>query len=368
MNCIVTTAYTDDAGPRDAKALGVVGQGCAAMWKGVEPSYVPIFREMIDKHVGGPDTDGAFAYFLAEELEAASPAARVGMLREAEEALARASKTRPYSSSTSAARARVAIAKGAPPATWIPEVESALQNNSQARSAYWNNKLNQTAAQAMWATGRLKDAIAYNRAALDADPLHFYSGVQYLTLLAATGYTSALDLESWDVQLVRRMEQRPRAYLWENGIAAMVLSGRGDAEAMFRLAPRDVEPYVLTCYRDIRSALRLSVGAARLAAAKKAEACLLRWDSAHVVVEAASILGDLDTAFAQLDTPAKVDHNAWRYYPSWFMPRARALRADPRFLPLMEKLGYVAYWKQTKTQPDVCAVDERDIPLCVALR
>ena len=47
---------------------------------------------------------------------------------------------------------------------------------------------------------------------------------------------------------------------------------------------------------------------------------------------------------------------------------ARALRAEPRFLPLMEKLGYVHYWKQTKTKPDACSTpEERDIPLCKAL-
>ena len=44
------------------------------------------------------------------------------------------------------------------------------------------------------------------------------------------------------------------------------------------------------------------------------------------------------------------------------------MRADARFLPLMEKLGYVDYWKQTKTKPDICDTpEERGIPLCKAL-
>jgi hypothetical protein len=29
------------------------------------------------------------------------------------------------------------------------------------------------------------------------------------------------------------------------------------------------------------------------------------------------------------------------------------MRADPRFLPLVEKLGLMEYWRATKAQPDV---------------
>ncbi len=77
--------------------------------------------------------------------------------------------------------------------------------------------------------------------------------------------------------------------------------------------------------------------------------------------------GDLDRAFAIAD---RADYTSfiWRYYSPLFLRATKAMRADPRFLPMMQKLGFVEYWKRTKTRPDICAsAGERDIPLCRAL-
>ena len=35
-----------------------------------------------------------------------------------------------------------------------------------------------------------------------------------------------------------------------------------------------------------------------------------------------------------------------------------AMRADPRFLPLVEKLGLMVYWRATKAQPNVCETED----------
>ena len=52
-----------------------------------------------------------------------------------------------------------------------------------------------------------------------------------------------------------------------------------------------------------------------------------------------------------------------------FAPRARPIRADPRFLPLMRETGIYQYWLDAKTQPDMCETpEERDFEVCVALR
>lgn len=37
-----------------------------------------------------------------------------------------------------------------------------------------------------------------------------------------------------------------------------------------------------------------------------------------------------------------------------FWPTSRAMRADPCFLPLVEKLGLMGYWRASKSQPGVC--------------
>ncbi|HEV7606012.1 MAG TPA: hypothetical protein VGO61_01665, partial [Steroidobacteraceae bacterium] len=147
-----------------------------------------------------------------------------------------------------------------------------------------------------------------------------------------------------------------------------IFSGRGNTERLFELAPATAPAYVVTCYRDLFAAMKLTGAPARLAAAKKAEACLTEFDSPHMIVQAASMLGDLDDAFARIDTPDQTNLLIRYYYAPWFMPSTHAMRADSRFLPLMEKLGYVDYWRQTGTRPGVCATgEETGIPLCRAL-
>jgi hypothetical protein len=157
--------------------------------------------------------------------------------------------------------------------------------------------------------------------------------------------------------------------MWEQSVATAILYGRGNAEKLLALAPSTLPDYIVPCYRDLRTGLKQTARAARLAAARKAEACLTEFDSPQMVIQAASALGDLDAAFARIDTPKKANLLLRVYYAPWFTPATRALRADPRFLPLMQAFGYVDYWKQTKMQPDVCATAaEKDIPLCAALR
>lgn len=79
------------------------------------------------------------------------------------------------------------------------------------------------------------------------------------------------------------------------------------------------------------------------------------------------MLGNLDRAF-ETDR-ADFTSYIWRCYRPLFLPSARALRADARFLPLRQKLGYYEYWQRTGARPDACATeDEKDIALCIALR
>lgn len=124
----------------------------------------------------------------------------------------------------------------------------------------------------------------------------------------------------------------------------------------------------MPCYRDLNASLKAKDAKTRLAGAKRADACLTMFDSPHVNMMAQAMLGDMDRAFALADRP-DLTQMFWNYFPTLFLPPNTAMRADPRFLPLMQKLGYVDYWKQTKTQPDICATpEERDIPLCKALQ
>ncbi len=72
-------------------------------------------------------------------------------------------------------------------------------------------------------------------------------------------------------------------------------------------------------------------------------------------------LGFADTRDRVLNVPERQDAIA-----ALFWPPTRAMRADPRFLPLVEKLGLMEYWRATKSQPDVCETE--DVPFCRELK
>jgi len=76
-----------------------------------------------------------------------------------------------------------------------------------------------------------------------------------------------------------------------------------------------------------------------------------RLDPRYFVISAA-VLGQLDDAFAALDTPSLTFDGDNGYL---FEPAAAALRRDPRFWPVAEKAGLVAYWRARTEWPDFCA-------------
>jgi len=81
-------------------------------------------------------------------------------------------------------------------------------------------------------------------------------------------------------------------------------------------------------------------------------------------------VGELDGAFELASAPFFDPRNSRSLYVTRALfapePYLSALRADPRFLPLMERLGLMDYWRATKSRPDVCATEPA--PFCEALR
>jgi DNA-binding winged helix-turn-helix (wHTH) protein/TolB-like protein/Tfp pilus assembly protein PilF len=77
-------------------------------------------------------------------------------------------------------------------------------------------------------------------------------------------------------------------------------------------------------------------------------------------IELLTYFGDVDTAFAVADQSYRADRLAGRYSRPDMAVLLRsttaALRRDPRFLPLAERLGLVTYWKNN-TAPDFCKTE-----------
>lgn len=369
-DCVSTAAYTGEAGLRDAASLPLIGAACgAATTRGSHARLVGLLREMKQRNLGGPDINAVFAYLATYGIETASPAQRRSLLAEAQESLALAVKFQPDSYATAIALFGVGTLMNQPPLEWIPQFERILQRAPGPREAHWYALANRRAGATLISAGRIRDGAGYLKAASDADPLTNANTTAYAVALAASGQIDTGQAMSWDARIEEIMRNRPDGWTWEFGLAASIFSGRGDTERLFALAPATVPPQTVDCYRALHAALKLAGATARLAAAKKAEACLTEYDSPHMIVQAASLLGDLDAAYAKIDTPDEAYLLTRYYYAPWFLPSTRAMRADARFLPLMERLGYVDYWRQSGTRPDVCASEqEKGIPLCVALR
>ncbi|HLA70756.1 MAG TPA: TIR domain-containing protein [Steroidobacteraceae bacterium] len=367
-DCITTSAYTGEEGPHDEQTLSLVAPACGAIHtQGGLTKFIGLLRQMVQRDLGGPDRDASFAFFLVYALPPASPAQRTTMLRESGESLARAQKLRPRAYATATAQQGLSLATNAAPLAWIPAIERSLEQAPRPSDAYWYARANRSAGASMLAVGRVRDAVGYLKSATDVDSLTASNVTAYAVALAASGLIIP-GQTSWDERIDKLMQARPDMWTWEFAVAASIFTGTGDTERLFQQAPGTLPAYVVPCYRNLHASMKLTGAQAKLAAAKKAEACLTEFDSPHMVVQAAAMLGDIDKAFEMIDTSEKAHLLLRYYYPPWFMPSTRAMRADPRFLPLMQKLGYVAYWKQTGTQPDVCGTkEEKDIPLCAAL-
>jgi hypothetical protein len=68
-------------------------------------------------------------------------------------------------------------------------------------------------------------------------------------------------------------------------------------------------------------------------------------------------LGNVDAAYTMLDGswPNSRQGTVFLFYPEM-----KAVRHDPRFMPLAERLGLLAYWRESGHWPDFCA--EPDLP------
>lgn len=67
--------------------------------------------------------------------------------------------------------------------------------------------------------------------------------------------------------------------------------------------------------------------------------------------------GDLDGAFVEANRPEPASSYTTVHF---FQPELKAFRADPRFMPLANRLGLVDFWRSTGRWPDFCS--EPDLP------
>lgn len=355
--CIRSYMASDEDPALDAAALALMGRACATDLNDASTSYRELMQKRPKNHMAPAHLADSLMWRLSQLPEAQRPAA----IAEAEAAVKRAEEMAPDGYATALARVAFSVFHKEPPFRWLPRLEEVLARAPKPDEAAMFARASGTAGQQVMELGRIKDAARYFSQAVINDPT--YANFEYYRSVAqaASGQFGAKD------SLENLIETRVNGYNWEIALTAAIFLNATDPETVLAASPADVKE-VIPCYRDLIATLKSKDKQVRLAGAKRADVCLTSFDSPHVNIQAQSMLGNLDRAFEIFDRP---DFTAfmWNYWSPIFLPSTKAMRADPRFLQVVEKLGFLDYWKQTKTQPDVCSTaEERDIPLCVALR
>jgi DNA-binding winged helix-turn-helix (wHTH) protein/TolB-like protein len=300
-----------------------------------------------------------FVNVLGLGISFAPAPAQAAWIADAEAALQRAIELDPDEANIQLARVALGIGKNVPAAEW-----DALILEAQARSEATDNfafaQVNGFRNALLSSTGRFTEALPHAVARNSNNALLTPGGLGLGQAQLGRVTEARADLEP---VLAAYGPQ-----VWESFIPFAFFLNAPDAEAMLQSPPSTIPKPTVDCLRDIRRALvsndkrARSLGVARVHACS--EAGVVTW---RVVLLALAALGDLDGAFAQAEKRS-FSITAIRSFETapLFFPATRAMRADPRFLPLVEKLGMMDYWRATRSQPDVCKTETA--PFCAALK
>jgi len=238
----------------------------------------------------------------------------------------------------------------------------AIAEQPVVENAYVVSQVAQIRAVHLQHVGRFRESLPHFSAAVANDPgaIHHRWGLGATYAVLGQSSRARTELES-------AFATDASAGSWIVLAYSAIFDGAGDAEAMLKSPPSFVPRSTVDCFRDIQKAYVSKDPKARNLGAKRASACADAGDL-DVSLSALAALGDLDAAFAQADKLGRLDASSILGLPTMglFSRNSRAMRADPRFLPLVEKLGLMEYWRATKSQPDVCETE--DVPFCRELK
>jgi hypothetical protein len=145
--------------------------------------------------------------------------------------------------------------------------------------------------------------------------------------------------------------------IWTNAVTIAIWSSDwAGAEALFRQPPQSTAPTAVALIRTCVDAFR-SRDPAKVASAEREARALgvavgqvgLRWG-----IRCVAQLGLVDAAF---DMARQYQPEAYAFEgPAiFFYPPGASMRRDPRFMPLMARLGLIDYWRSTGKWPDFCS-------------
>lgn len=233
--------------------------------------------------------------------------------------------------------------------------------------------LNSNLAALLDDVGRSGEALALQRRSVMLDPLSPRKNSALAQMQARSGNTSAA-IATAD----RAFAMNPNnSAVWSTRLFILIAAGRiVEGRALLDQVEqndRSIPPAAFAVLRRYLEATESGTAQAKAAAIRAIDTALANGalERAVWLAEIAARLGDVDTAYAILEAtyfPGGKTVTLKNHYgpdtTSVMQPALAALRADPRFLPLAERLGLMDYWRESKG-PDFC--DRENIPLCRAL-
>ncbi len=301
------------------------------------------------------------ALALAQTNPGTLQSVRTARMSEAEAALQHAERLDPNEAAVADAPFKLARAKGAS----LTEQEENLGRAITAlegKDPYFYADAIANHALLARRVGRWRDSQTYLSMAISNDPLRRLRDLGYVFAMNGLASKARAEFE-------QDFARDPSPEGWEMWISASVFLGVGDADDVLTAPPAWIPKGTVVCWREIRKAYTSKNARSRMLGARRASKCGASGDiTPPASLGAQAALGDLDAAFGlangqAINTSARAISKAG--LEALFWPTSSAMRADQRFLPLVEKLGLMDYWRATRTHPDVCETESA--PFCSAL-
>ncbi|MBX3430396.1 MAG: hypothetical protein KF779_12525 [Hyphomonadaceae bacterium] len=273
----------------------------------------------------------------ANASESAPAPLRDELVQEATRAADTALRLNPHNGAAAAVKAFLLV----PHQTLLEQEETMLRF---LRNSSDTPELNSLYASVLRGVGRNEDSVAYLERAFALEPLSPYRASQLARQFAVVGRRA--DAEALLTQASARWPEDSNIE-WE--LFRYSFYSGTDAETLRILADTtSFDSETKACWRRILEGRAAASATVRRSAASRARQCL--GNDPGQALQILSLLGDTDGAFALEDAiRAQGSTNVL------FVPATQALRRDPRFMPLMHRLGVSDYWLQSNHWPDFCA-------------